>query len=112
MKFDDSLIPEGHYCYKVIGRGNAGRLKTQLCPYWVRTTSGLIICLRTMTIELDDGKSSEEIAFRRYGRQGLDALLNDEPPSLLWDQVKECGINENFDDEDGHECHSCGKCSC
>jgi hypothetical protein len=63
-------IPKGNYCYTVIDNdfNIIDEIPIKLCPYWVRTNSG--------------AKCN---------------LLNKESIKgdilLIWDQVKECGIN-------------------
>ena len=62
----EKVIPKGDYCYDENG----------ICPYW--------------DIKLD--KPEQENGYCKYLNRGdweVDYL------SLLWDQVKECGVNEN-----------------
>ena len=74
---DKKLIPPGTYCYiplEVIGKS----LAILRCPYW----------------SLDPNKPSQ--------CNGCCSFLNrcdddDEGFGLLWDQVKECGINDDID---------------
>lgn len=67
MKKDKTLIPKGDYCY------NNGR--SDPCPYWD--------CDLTKPMQLD--------GYCHYLESGD---WEDEGCSLLWDQVKECGINK------------------
>lgn len=84
---DESVIPLGSYCYSRIGMieepGRPPRMKIKPCPYWGH----------------DPDKPAQQ--------EGYCALLGQgdwEPdgPFLLWDQVKECGLNYD-DDEDGED---------
>ncbi len=94
MKFikDTSVIPKGDYCYSL----NENK-ERQLCPYYriipdrPEQYNGWCDFLEKGDIEiaedwiLYDEKSGEKI------------LANDIPIplSLLWDQCKECGINND-----------------
>lgn len=74
---DKSVIPHGHYCYSILeepNESNNWKLKIKTRPYW---------SLREDKEEGDNGYCS----FLESGDW--------ESPSggLLWDQVKECGIN-------------------
>lgn len=88
---DPALIPAGEYCYRLTGetvmldrvRGADGRLlkvapyaspKREVCPYW----------------GLRKDKHPQESGHCRFLGQGD---WEREGLSLLWDQVKECGVN-------------------
>lgn len=88
---DLALIPEGDYCYRLTGetvlrehvRGEDGRLlkvtpypvpERKVCPYW----------------GVDKRRPAQENGYCRFLGKG-DWELG--PISLLWDQVKECGVN-------------------
>lgn len=98
----EPLIPTGHYCYSYTGRiminnkviNSDGELvhanyyfipETIVCPFWKSLGSEGAFCTHT-------GKTS-----KRGGTE-----------SLMWDQIKECGVNvpdENLDiflAEEGH----------
>ena len=64
-------IPKGPYCYDGSG----------LCPHWERRAD----------------KPEQENGFCRHLNHGD---WESEGLSLLWDQVKECGINNEWDEED------------
>ena len=69
-KIDESLIPEGDYCYKYLEtprKENNFRSKVYKCPYWHSTEDGASAYCDVLDIE--------------------DAIC-------LWDQIKECGINQ------------------
>lgn len=64
-------IPKGCYCYDQKG----------ICPYWSKR----------------EDKPDQENGFCSYLNRGD---WDVEVLSLLWDQVKECGINDEIDLED------------
>jgi hypothetical protein len=87
---DTSVIPKGCYCYE-----HTGRMKTvfheeigqhievpeiKCCPYWSKRRD----------------KPYQENGYCSY----LESGDWDEPSaiSLLWDQVKECGINDDIEE--------------
>lgn len=80
---EDDVVPKGMYCYERTKDG------TQLrCPYWRSNPS------------------------RDYQENGCCLLLDIEdysesPFSLLWDQCKECGVNDEWDDEENVETTKC-----
>ncbi len=65
-----SIIPEGMYCY-----GKDGR-----CPYWA----------------ISENHEEQENGYCAFLKEGD---WQDEGCSLLWDQVKECGINNDSDED-------------
>ena len=67
---DESKIPNGMYCYDDNG----------ICPYW---------SLREDKPYQDNGYC----AFMKEGDWDIDGV------GLLWDQVKECGVNEDWDND-------------
>lgn len=82
---DESVIPDGLYCYTPAGWSTteAGLpvLHTKPCPYW----------------GLDPD--------REYQGNGYCAKMKsgdwqDEGPGLLWDQVKCCGIRDDIPDDE------------
>lgn len=110
---DLSLIPPGNYCYRVVdlkpgevlsqdidrfGRElrefsyNKGR-KEILCPYWYRTEYGMVQC-RYLNVETldDDDPEAKSKALAHFG--GEKAFEEANHPSLLYDEIKICGINE------------------
>jgi hypothetical protein len=79
---DTSVIPAGLYCYESHGiteRNGLPVLETTPCRYW-RTVPG-----------------------RREQERGYCGLLEvgdwQLPIGLLWDQCKECGINDDWESE-------------
>jgi len=99
IKKDPNLIPKGIYCHE------SGSL-TKICPYWSidntkpEQANGYCAYLEKgdwdFNIEAEivqiDPKTKEETIFSKKGE------VPDMPWSLLWDQCKECGINEEDDD--------------
>lgn len=84
---DTSVIPKGIYCY---GVQDGKRVR---CPYW---------SLRDDQPEQHNGYCS----FLERGDWEV-KIPPDFPPhfptsclSLLWDAVKECGINEDYDEDE------------
>ena len=81
-----SVIPSGDYCYRmtgvVVGANGVPSLKTEPCPHW---------------------KGRKDRPEQRFGycrllkvgdyTQGRTHNGKPRATSLLWDQVKECGIN-------------------
>lgn len=72
----EDVIPKGIYCYTTKygfnGRGTP-------CPFW----------------ELREDKPHQENGYCHYMQIG-DWM--DKGPWLLWDQVKECGVNEDYEE--------------
>lgn len=98
MKKDKSLIPQGCYCYTRLENG-----KLKLCPYWSirkdrpEQENGYCSYLQkgdwdiNLEAEMKDVKTGKIVK-----KKGEDAPF---PIGLLWDMCKECGINEDFEDE-------------
>lgn len=74
MKKDTSLIPKGPYCYTTIG-WTEDNYKEVVCPYW----------------SIDKTKEYQDNGYCSFLDRGD---WNFEYGGLLWDKVKECGINE------------------
>lgn len=70
MAKDTSVIPSGPYCYTYDLRGH-----TVVCPYW----------------HLSADRPEQENGYCDYMAAGD---WDSECSSLLWDQVKECGMND------------------
>lgn len=71
---DKSVIPNGDYCYKIIGRYDSG-IKIKQCPYW----------------SIREDKPYQMNGYCSFIRHG-DWEVNG--TSLLWDMVKECNVND------------------
>lgn len=74
---DASLIPPGVYCYTRPDPSNPHKIK--LCPYW----------------DKDHDRPEHENGYCHFMKQG-DWDLG---WGLLWDQCKECGINDEIEGE-------------
>lgn len=76
---DPSLIVAGMYCY----HGD------KVCPYW------------SCEVEYDD-LDWLKVRPVRYGKCAFTGEndRDDKTSGLLWDQVKTCGINDDFDDDE------------
>lgn len=76
---DTSVIPKGSYCYTIrsVDMSN-GNIKANVCPYWSK----------------DYSKPDQGNGYCSYLELG-DWMENG--TSLLWDQCKECGINDDDD---------------
>lgn len=105
---DESLIPPGQYCYVPDIEKNKNKDKgdhayyTKTCPYWgYIKDEGVDICHCSFLNEssIPNGTSSEdyEKLKKKYG--GIDEVWNNFTGDLLWDKVKECGINNKYEDE-------------
>jgi len=80
MKKDTSVIPKGLYCYETLKYDEkSGKiLVIGRCPYW----------------SYKEDKDSQECGYCSFLERG-DWEVTD-GVSLLWDLVKECGINEDI----------------
>ena len=78
-------IPKGDYCYgregRIIPNENGGtfQIVRAICPHWGR----------------DPGHHHQENGYCK-----LLGLRDWDHGTLLWDSIKECRINENYDDEE------------
>ena len=96
MEKDESLIPKGQYCYTY----EDGKFKP--CPYWDTVDdapsqyNGYCHFLEKGDLEIET-----EMVFidEKTGEKSMGNELPF-PCSLLWDQCKECGINNDIDEED------------
>ena len=80
--FDESKIPHGVYCYTITEtptEENGWSFKTKVCPYWYSNPD--------QTYQMNGG--CEYLQTGDWEEGGT---------FLLWDQCKECGINDDFDD--------------
>jgi len=76
-----SVIPDGPYCYRIAGiepsEGEGPRMVINACPYWGR--------------RVIDGETFGYCAHLKSGD------WEDNGTSLLFDMVKECGINDDVE---------------
>lgn len=75
----ESFIPKGLYCYTIESIDETTfRMKTNPCPYWRK---------------FSDEYPEQESGYCTYLKKGD---FMEDGTFLLWDQVKECGINDDF----------------
>ncbi len=97
MKKDTNVIPKGTYCYTYDENG-----KFQICPYWdtikdaPEQYNGYCHYLEKGDLDLEQEMDFIDEKTKEINK-GCDLPF---PVSLLWDQVKECGINDDIE-EDG-----------
>lgn len=82
---DESVIPDGIYCYNNLGWSTdaegASVLRTKLCPYWA----------------LDEARERQDNGYCAKLKSGD----WEDGWGLLWDQVKCCGVRDDPPDEEG-----------
>lgn len=119
MEKDESLIPEGEYCYRVAAlaegevlvvdwdrfgkdlreAGYANHRKRILCPYWQATDYGTVRCNfldREVFDDFFDGPKKRIV--EHFGSEN--ALDRFERDWALPDEIKVCGINVDDEDDD------------
>jgi hypothetical protein len=88
MKKTKKLIPKGYYCYD----------KKGVCPYWLvdfnrpKQENGYCDYLRKSDWDLNEKRGKMKWCDRK-GKVVEITKPHEIPNSLLWDQVKECGVN-------------------
>lgn len=91
MKKDKTLIPEGMYCYSGEHRCpyrttiEVGHNNTVLIPYCTYLEEGDVTALNKKEYKI----------LRSYHNCSNEELWKKYPLDLLWDSVKECGVNED-----------------
>jgi hypothetical protein len=95
----ESQIPYGDYCYTWLekpSKENGFVGKTKACPYYAtKTFNGVEVpwCTFLKCGGLNNSTDDSEVA-NLIDYFGSEEKMNEELPlSLLWDQVKECGVN-------------------
>lgn len=91
---DESLIPKGMYCYDEKGK----------CPYWSRRddlpSQENGYCSFLEKSDFDINEEMGDIPWKNgKGEIEKTTEAHEIPMGLLWDQCKECGINEWTDEE-------------
>ena len=92
---DTSVIPEGPYCY-TFKNG-----EFQICPYWSKIPevpeqySGYCSFLEKGDLDIEKLQEFVDMQTGEYTK-GEDLPF---PTSLLWDQCKECGINDEYKED-------------
>ena len=88
-------IPEGDCCYEPIGwEGSVYRVKP--CSYREYTHYGTVRCNYLEVDSVDPtphGRKAFIKAVKHFGSE--DAVMEIDNGGLIWDGVKECGINED-----------------
>ena len=72
---NDDIVPRGLHCYKRVQEG-----KIKICPYWSIDT----------THETQNNGHCSYLNLGDWENPGI---------GLLWDKVKECNINVEFDED-------------
>ncbi len=93
-----AFIPTNqHYCYEAIGwDGEFYRLVS--CPFWQHSDHGLTYCRLTQNGSLTNRDEDYRKALAHFGSEA--ALEEADNDMLLWDQVKSCGVNDDWPEED------------
>ncbi|MBS0467382.1 MAG: hypothetical protein JSS31_00090 [Proteobacteria bacterium] len=115
---DESVIPPGHYCYRVrkvapnevlsddierFGKDlreyyYGGGFKEILCPYWQLTDYGMVRCEFLGVEGLDESRGAKAKALHYYKTEELFNTAN-KSHHYLSDEIKICGIAENQDED-------------
>ena len=98
---DESVIPKGPYCYTPIRTPEVqedwekrGIFRICACPYWERYDQKIHGPLPAEYAEFQSTYRGAYCKFLKTGDWEHDGTM------LLWDQVKECGINDDWEDEE------------
>jgi hypothetical protein len=93
-------IPQGRYCYTPKSYDN-GEFKIKLCPFYtsIKDEGVRIPYCNLLNEGCVPNGTSEEDFYKLSKKYGSDAAVWDKYPlDLLWDQVKECGENIDYDE--------------
>jgi len=103
---DKSKIPKGHYCYEADPFGdpdlNDGEMPIKSCPFSTyKTINGVNVPWCSF---LDQGGVDNNISDRDYKKLvdyygSEDKMDKKLPLYLLWDSVKECGENIDYEED-------------
>lgn len=102
---DTSVIPKGPYCYVPDVEKNANKDKndpvyyTKTCPYWSYIKDeGVDICQCSFLNEgcVPNGTSKKDYKKLKEKYGSIEKVWEKYPLDLLWDQVKECGENNEW----------------
>lgn len=90
---NESIIPKGIYCYSkeicpYFTRKQVGEIRIAYCKFLKQGSIGHLIDKQFDYLKIYHKTSSDEDIYNLY------------PLELLWDQIKECGINEEIRDEE------------
>lgn len=100
---DTSVIPKGPYCYTFKEND-----EYYVCPYYDKVKDGEEqadgYCHFLEKSDVDLGKEAFESVNVNIKENGVEVNKEDVPDfiftGLLWDQVKECGINDEWNEEE------------
>jgi|SaaInlV_120m_DNA_4_1040238.scaffolds.fasta_scaffold11862_4 hypothetical protein len=103
---DESVVPKGVYCYtpkEFPCEENGWVYKINACPYWkVVQDEGIDVVHCELCASgglMNDMTDAEfKILVEKYGNE--DVVFDTYPSSLLWDMVKDCGVNYPDEEED------------
>lgn len=105
MSKDTSVIPEGPYCYIPDIEKNANKDKndpcyyTKTCPYFKYKKDagvGVVKCKFLGESGLINGTTNKEFKKLKKKYGSSKKVHKKYPLFLLWDQVKECGENDDY----------------
>jgi hypothetical protein len=102
---DTSIIPQGHYCYTWLetpSESNNFKGKVKPCPYFTKKEfNGVEVpwCNFLDCGGLDNSHEDEDIGKLVEYFGDADKMHSALPLSLLWDSVKECGVNMDDPEE-------------
>lgn len=90
LKGSQEAIPPGLYCYRPLGKGYEDsngnfRYPVEMCPYWAT----------------DPSKPEQENGYCAFLKMA--DWEDNGGITHLWDQVKECGINDDLEDDEEEE---------
>ena len=91
---DKTLIPHGDYCYS----GN------KICPYRTNKEVGhndtvlISYCSYLEQGDISDLSKEEFKLLKNYHNMTDEELWEEYPLDVLWDSVKECGVNDEYED--------------
>lgn len=97
MKKDESLIPKGPYCYTYVGD------MYKICPYWdskkdlPEQANGYCHFLEKSDMDLAEETEFTDMKTGEKSK-GMELPIGI-GTGLLWDQCKECGINDEMEEE-------------
>lgn len=95
----ESLIPQGPYCYTSLGVETCPtygwRMKIRCCPFWEHYSEKIHGPLPEEYAEYQGRYAGAYCSYLHTGDWLPDGTM------ILWDQVKSCGVNDEWDDEPG-----------
>ena len=95
----ESKIPKGVYCYTPLGTVECPtygwRMKISCCPFWERCSEKIHGPLPEQYAEYQEKYDGAYCSYLHTGDWLPDGTM------ILWDQVKSCGVNDDWDDESG-----------